>query len=31
MQVVWNVWSCVISLVSCDTLLYEFVMKREVE
>jgi len=30
MQVVWNVWSCVKSLVSCDTLLFEFVMKRGV-
>jgi len=31
MQVVWNVWSCVKSLVSCDTLLFEFVMKHDVE
>jgi len=31
MQVVWNVWSCVKSIVSCDTLLSKFVMKCEVE
>jgi len=31
MQVVWNVWSRVKSLVSCDTLLFEFVVKCEVE